>query len=72
MRGGQFNSTPNVDKHVRPNISDNHPRDAAKIVRTTIHLVSVAVLRIKLVAFGVLFGVGPEQDLKRLPCVSDR
>ena len=52
------------------NTSGIPPRNAARILRTTIHRVCVEVLRIKLLAFGVLFGVGPEQDLERLPCVS--
>ena len=52
------------------NTSGIPPRNAAMILRTTIHRVYVEVLRINLLAFGVLFGVGPEQDLKRLPGVS--
>ena len=51
------------------NTSGTPPRDAAKIVRTTIHRVTVGVLKIKLLAFGVLFSVGPEQDLNKAAMV---
>ena len=42
------------------NTSGTPPRDPAKMVRTTIHCVSVGVLRIKIC-------VGPEQDFRKLP-----
>ena len=48
------------------NTSGNPPRDAAKIVRTTIYRVSVGVLRIKFHLVYCFVWV-PSKTLKRLP-----
>ena len=57
------------NQFVESNTSGGPPRDAAKIVRTTIHRVFVGVLRIKFHLVWMVC-VGPEQDPKRLRWVS--